>query len=94
MAEVIPFRRREPEVQVGGGPAFCLSCDHAWEAVAPTGTIHLECPACRRMTGHFRFEYQPAPGQQVRTCRCENQLFYLTREGHLCASCGVYQRYE
>lgn len=80
--------------QHGEGEAFCLSCDHTWRSVAPTGTIALECPACRRMTGKWRFEFYPADGQMVRECGCGNQLFYLTTEGHLCANCGVYQRYD
>ena len=46
------------------------------------------------MKGKWRFEFQPAPGQMVRECNCGNQLFYLTTDGHLCANCGVYQRYD
>lgn len=86
----MPFKRE----QHGYGDAFCLSCDHKWIAVAPTGTVSLECPNCKRMTGHFKFEFMPATGQLVRTCgECENQLFYLTPDGHMCANCGMYQRY-
>jgi len=85
--------RSEVHEQHGAGEAFCLSCNHTWAAVAPTGTQAFECPACHRHTGHWRFEFYPAAGQQVRECDCGNQLFYLTPEGHLCASCGIYQRY-
>lgn len=87
---VVEFKRRE---QHGVGEAFCLGCDHVWTAAAPTGTTQLECPNCLRLTGHWRFEFYPAEGQLVRECQCANQLFYLTPEGHLCASCGIYQRY-
>ena len=80
--------------QTGSGPAFCLACNHTWHAVAPTGTTNIECPSCRRMTGHYKFEFAPADGQMVRECGCGNQLFYLTPAGHMCASCGVYQRYD
>lgn len=89
MSNVVPLKRE----QHGYGEAFCLSCDHAWTAVAPTGTVNLECPNCKRTTGHFKFEFAPNPGQLVRACGCTNQLFYLTPEGHMCANCGVYQRY-
>jgi len=92
---VVDFRaaRAAREEQHGAGEAFCLSCNHTWAAVAPTGTQAFECPDCHRHTGHWRFEFYPAAGQQVRECDCGNQLFYLTPEGHLCASCGIYQRY-
>lgn len=76
------------------GEAFCISCNHAWAGVAPSGTVNLECPKCHRHTGHFKFEAGPPEGTMVRTCNCGNQLFYLTPEGHLCPNCGVYQRYD
>lgn len=92
-ADIVPFKRKETAVQYGGGAAFCLSCDHTWRAVAETGTTELECPNCRRHTGHWKFEFYPSEGQMARVCRCGNQLFYLTPDGHMCASCGVYQSY-
>lgn len=76
------------------GEAFCLSCNHHWQAMRPTGdTSPFECPGCRRETGHWKFEFYPPPDTDVRQCNCGNQLFYLTREGHMCANCGTYQRY-
>lgn len=91
-ATVLPFARPERE-QHGFGEAFCLACNYTWVAVARTGTDALECQNCHRVTGHWKFEFYPAVGQQVRECPCGNQLFYLTPDGHLCASCGIYQRY-
>lgn len=92
MSNVIPFVRTET-VQHGVGEAFCLSCDHSWVAVVETGTECFECPGCHRHTGRFKFEFAPTEGQLVRTCRCGNQLFYLTPDGHMCASCGLFQAY-
>ena len=89
-SNVIPF---EKPIQHGSGEAFCISCNHRWVAVAPTGSTCFECPACKRHTGKFKFEFYPSVGQMVRECGCGNQLFYLTKEGHLCANCGVYQQY-
>lgn len=89
---VVPFRPRE--VPHGSGDAFCIYCDHTWVAVAPVGTLHLQCPKCLTMKGRFKFEFKPSEGQMVRQCDCGNQLFYLTPEGHMCANCGTYQRYE
>lgn len=95
---IIDFKRPEPATEAppeqhGSGPAFCLHCSHAWTAVVPTGVTAFQCPACRRHTGHFKFEFTPPQGSMVRVCDCSNQLFYLTSEGHMCASCGIYQRY-
>lgn len=97
MSNVLPFARRpepEPAVQHGAGQAFCISCDHTWTAVVPTGVTQFECPACHRDTGMWKFPFAPSEGQMVRECRCGNQLFYLTPDGHLCANCGIYQRYD
>jgi len=91
---VIEFKRRKPEVQTACGEAFCIACDHRWTAVAPTGTIDLECPNCKSMKGHWAFAFSPDVGQLVRSCDCGNQLFLLTPEGHMCANCGLYQGYE
>jgi hypothetical protein len=98
-ANVIPFARRaEPEEtevdRIATGEAFCLSCGHDWVGTAPVGTVNLECPGCGRHVGRFRFGFCPPEGSLVRECNCGNQLFYLTPEGHLCASCGTYQTYD
>ncbi|MBH2008303.1 MAG: hypothetical protein I8H71_01250 [Xanthomonadaceae bacterium] len=90
MSNVIPFGKRE---QHGQGEAFCIGCSHTWQAVAPTGAVALECPACGTHKGHWKFEFYPSAGEMVRECGCGNQLFYLTPRGHLCANCGVYQEY-
>ena len=79
--------------QHGAGEAFCLGCGYVWAAVAPTGTLAFECPACHAIKGKWKFEFFPAEGQMVRGCNCGNQLFYLTPDGHLCANCGIYQSY-
>ena len=89
MGDVVPIIGK----QHGQGDAFCITCEHSWQAVAPTGTVWLECPQCHTMKGLFRFAFFPADGQMVWQCNCGNQLFYLTPEGHMCANCGIYQRY-
>ena len=92
-ATILPFRL-EQATQNGEGEAFCLQCGHEWYAVAPTGVTRLQCPECKTMKGLFRFEHCPKEGNLVRECNCGNQLFYLTPEGHMCANCGIYQRYD
>lgn len=85
---------KEDEGPFAQGEVFCIGCNHVWQAVAPVGTTQLECPGCGASKGRWRFEFAPNEGQLVRECNCGNQLFYLTPEGHLCANCGTYQRYD
>lgn len=96
MNNVVPFNREpanDEATQWGQGWAFCLGCKHTWQAVAPTGTTELKCPSCETMKGKWKFEFFPPESTCVRECNCGNQLFYLTPEGHMCANCGIYQRY-
>jgi hypothetical protein len=94
VADVIPFGKKPSPEQVtetvahGIGRAFCMSCFHHWDAAVPVGTTEFECPECHAMKGRWKFTFYPSEDTMVRECRCGNQLFYLTPEGHLCAECG------
>lgn len=71
------------------GPARCLSCRFEWVAVAPVGTVILECPECHLMRGRF-------VGEVLRdclhwVCNCGNDLFLVTAEGFYCPHCGIDQ---
>jgi len=89
----LPMRHAEDNTPHGYGMAFCIQCGNEWTAVAPTGTVDLECPNCHTHKGKWKFEFAPAEGTLVRECNCGNRLFYLTTEGHMCANCGTYQSY-
>ena len=96
MAEIIPFKKpapEEPDVPHGAGTAKCIDCKHEWQAVVPIGTEWFECPQCLTHKGRWKFSFYPNVGDTIRVCKCGNDLFHLTPEGHLCANCGVYQRY-
>lgn len=41
---------REPHLS---GAAVCLACKHEWVAVAPVGTVWMECPACSIERGRY-----------------------------------------
>jgi len=90
---IIDFRKKEEEKQFATGEAFCILCNYEWVAVAETGTVHLECPECKTLKGHFKFEFNIPEGSLVRVCNCGNDLFRLSPEGHMCANCGIYQQY-
>jgi len=87
MSNVIDIRSRM------AGEAFCFHCKHEWIATAPTGATQLECPKCGSLKGIFKFPACVEEGQLIRQCKCGNDLFYLTPEGHLCPNCGIYQTY-
>lgn len=70
------------------GNALCLQCDNRWSAVAPVGTVELECSKCNTWKGVF--EGMTAP-DIVRQCTCGNQHFYISETGAMCAKCGLYQ---
>ena len=68
------------------GNAMCLQCGTKWVAVAPIGTVELECPECKTWKGVF--EGMTAP-DVVWQCDCGNQHFYMDEHGAMCAKCGV-----
>lgn len=69
------------------GEAHCHSCGHTWEAVAPVGSVELQCPECNRMWGLFSTPISPGIHW---TCHCGEGLFYLRPEGAMCRACGTY----
>lgn len=75
------------------GKGHCLNCHHVWVAVAPLDTVDLECPECHTMKGVFNYAVTPPDDVDVWTCSCDNQLFYITPEGHWCPNCGQYNSY-
>ena len=92
--EVIDFARakeeRTPHME---GHALCLACRHRWVAVAPLGTVWLECPApeCRLLRG--RFFVPMARGEDRWVCACGNDLFHHNSvRGLYCPHCGADQR--
>jgi len=70
------------------GPAMCLECGSEWHAIAPLGTVHLDCPECERRTGVLKHSVLP---EYTVHCGCDNNLFYLTPDGCVCRKCGKIQ---
>lgn len=95
---VIPFgdRKRPPAIVVDEpdgphitGPAFCGACKAEWPAVAPVGSVHFECPQCKRMWGAFKNAVSPPEAWR---CNCGEELFWLTPHGAMCRRCGILPR--
>jgi hypothetical protein len=73
------------------GEAFCFQCGHTWTAVAPVGTVELECPECHTMKGVFKYGCEP---KSAWVCGCGCYLFMLSGESYemICWQCGTVQR--
>ena len=69
------------------GPAHCRECNHKWEALAPEGTVKLECPECHTLKGVFDYGISPGKGV-IWECACGNDLFCITPDGMYCWRCG------
>lgn len=91
MAEIIDLAQakeeREPHLS---GRALCLNCKNQWVAVAPVGTLDLECPECTLPQGRFMHlvQYEDEPHW---TCNCGNQFFHITQKRTYCINCGDTQ---
>lgn len=96
---VVPFVRQpkpEPEGPHVSGEAVCTACKHRWVAVAPAGTIELECPNCGTRRGLFVNPVWPPADHLVWVCPCGGNLF-LIREperGFMCRECGTTQHFN
>jgi hypothetical protein len=89
VGDVVELPARKPPDDEGpslSGVALCGACSHEWNAVAPLGTGHLECPKCARMWGAFKNAVEPETSWQ---CNCGEQLFWLTPTGAMCRRCGT-----
>jgi hypothetical protein len=69
------------------GEAVCLHCKHEWVAVAPVGTVYLECPECAQQKGIFRWFCSP----EVKwACLCGNIHFQIVPGPYIyCILCGT-----
>jgi len=79
-------QKRSPHIS---GAAKCLACQHRWMAVAPTGTIWLDCPSCTLERGRFIAQCE-AEGPHLH-CPCGCDLFYVHADYIYCPNCGMKQ---
>ena len=73
------------------GDAKCLSCGHAWQAVAPVGTVGIECPSCALFKGVFVNPAAHSSEMHFR-CNCGSEVFCLTIARVYCPNCGLSHR--
>lgn len=53
MTTILQFPDQRPSVPHLCGKAYCIGCQHTWDAVAPVGTVWLECPKCKTPKGRL-----------------------------------------
>lgn len=70
---------------VSGG-CMCVQCGHKWVQVSAVGVTVFECPQCHVMKGVSDGFVLP---EEFLECRCGGYLFVVTRDGELCANCGI-----
>ena len=69
------------------GMACCLNCKNEWAAVAPIGTVALECPECRTMQGIY--VGLAATEFKQWQCQCDSFVFFIDEHGAYCSHCGT-----
>lgn len=85
-AEVIDIRSRLPHME---GKCICLNCKKEWQGVAEIGVIDtLECPECGLFKGVFNAVAAP---EMCWTCPCGCYHFFGSKDGMMCALCGLTQ---
>ena len=95
MATILAFKAKtseaveEPDGPHLSGEAFCIECNQEHVAVAPVGTIRMECPFCH--TQKAVFKYPCEPDGPAWACGCGCQLFMISQKGIICYKCGDYQ---
>lgn len=90
MGDVVQIRFADEKVDPClEGIAVCLDCKKEWTAIAPIGTIWLECPKCGLKRGRYKFPTQ-RDGEEWK-CNCGNDLFHIKPDGIYCPNCGAWQ---
>lgn len=93
MGDVVPLR-----VDCDGpylsGTAKCIDCGNEWIAVAPVGTLYLECPHCKTKRGVMNGPCDAADGEQLYVCNCGCDLFKIVAVDNvfkwmICLRCGT-----
>jgi Zn finger protein HypA/HybF involved in hydrogenase expression len=92
MSDVVNLADLRAARKAGGwsaGAARCLGCRYEWAAVAPGGTVWLDCPACTLTRGRFVAQHEHDGNHWH--CFCGNELFYVMSSRVYCPNCGADQ---
>ena len=92
-AKVLSLDAHRPHLS---GRARCTACEHEWVAVAPVGTVWLDCPECGTERGLMVYPVGPQDGELEYQCNCGGYVFGIrsNETGDVwiyCVSCGTVQ---
>ena len=90
MSETIDFAKakaeRSPHLAC---KARCVACKHEWQAVAPLGTLELECPSCGLTRGQWMYPFNLDKGQMIFVCNtCDVTGSRSWSHRAFCVGCG------
>lgn len=90
MGDVVDINENKPHIT---GSVRCIECHYEWVAVVAEADWQkfpwLECPKCKLEKGRFHGHFLP-DDRNCFHCNCGNELFYATRQGVFCPSCGAW----
>ena len=86
MGEVVRLDEQRPH---WAGECKCLACGHEFTAVAPAGTVWVECLECGLHKATAKAPMGAEVGDVVMTCNCGCEYFYMTLTGSVCGCCGT-----
>ncbi len=87
VSNVVSLAEHRPHIT---GEARCLSCKHAWQAVAPIGTSWMDCPKCEHHTATW-YAKTMKDGEHLE-CNCGCIVFHISDIYQIyCAFCGLHQ---
>lgn len=86
MGDVVQFKKVDEDDPHIAGHAKCPKCSREWAAVAPVGTVKVECPWCSS-DAYMRYETVTEHAQWE--CFCGSEYFRLDVVGPYCCVCGL-----
>jgi ribosomal protein S27E len=94
MSNVVSFAAaKEERTPHWEGTAYCVGCQHEWQAVAPVGTMWIECPSCHLPKGTPKHPFGATQGDFFLRCNCGCEaLTAYKRKAHFhvkCMGCGA-----
>lgn len=85
-ADVIALRDYRPYAK---GEAICLDCKHTWHHEDDIGAQSFDCPSCGSGRGVWHYPFSANVGEQIFSCNCGSEYFFITTTAVKCAKCGV-----
>ena len=70
------------------GNVLCMACDATWVAIAPVGTILMECPHCNLKKAIWMSPILPQDEPMIQCGTCRNIFLIVGINNVYCPNCG------